>query len=210
MERQQYNHLHHEMMTEPGIEPSGGSFWSLTLLTGFFYLSLKLDLKEDSTVPLSLNRVFVHFQFYQNRVKPSLTIDKNHWSWFKSYPCFSVIMRTWGYHFAFLSLSSSNGVQKHSLLALMSSVFWSKLDRRGLFLPSYTASWTAHMGACIVLVYSNLSFLPGFSSCCSLWGLLSSFPASRGHFGLVEEDTVCLCCCFSSWDLFFPLLEHRS
>lgn len=118
-------------------------------------------------------------------------------------------MRTWGYHFASLSLSLSNGVQKPFLLALMSLVFWSKLDRRGLFLPSYTASLTAHMGACVVLVCSNLILLLGCPSCCSLWGLLSSFPASRGPFELVEEDTVCLCCCFSSWDLFFPLLEHR-
>lgn len=65
------------------------------------------------------------------------------------------------------------------------------------------------MGACIVLAYSNLIFLPGFSSCRSLWGLLSSLPASKGPSGLVEEETLCLCCCLCSWDLFFPLLEHR-
>ena len=59
-------------------------------------------------------------------------------------------------------------------------------------------------GAHFILVYSNLVFLPGYAICCSVWGSLSSLLASRGPFGLVEEDILCLCCCFCSWDLFLP------
>lgn len=59
--------------------------------------------------------MFIYFQFYQKRAKSSLTIEQDHWSWFKSHPCFLVIMRPWGYPFAWLSLSLSNWAQYHSL-----------------------------------------------------------------------------------------------
>lgn len=147
--------------------------------------------------------MFIHGQFYQNRAQPSLITGKDHWSWVRVPTMLLSGNENLGLSLCF---SGPQLIQSGSKsLPSGSDSLGSKLDGGDIFLlPTALLELLFTWVGAHFLVYNNLVFLPGCSLCCCLWGSLSSFLASRGPFGLVEEDVLCLCCRFCSWDLFLP------